>query len=136
MTKRLLLSWACLALLCACGGHKYGSAKDGEAVAFQRRTFKLLKTPDPQFELAIEGMLSSSYEAVVKSHSELSPAGVGFFAYSVSPKGAAYPFSEIEVSCLMQERYARGRGPELCGEFFTQLSRRIAAELAARQPKQ
>ena len=36
------------------------------------------------------------------------------FTYSLAPKGAVYPFSEIEVSCIMQEKYARRSG-RICG---------------------
>ncbi|MCM2267764.1 MAG: hypothetical protein NDI60_08350 [Elusimicrobiales bacterium] len=121
------------ALLCACSGPRgAGPASKSAAVVFQKQTFKLLKTPDPDFEAALEGLLSASYEAAVKAHAGDSPLEIGF-GYSLSPKGAVYPFSEIEVSCLMQARYASGRGPELCGDFFGELGRRVQRALAARQ---
>jgi hypothetical protein len=126
---RLFLSGACAALLCACGGGGLRPAKDGAAVAMQRQSFKLLKTPDPQLEAELEGILSASYETVTKAHAD----GTGFFAYSLSPKGASYPLSEIEVSCLVQEGGPRSAGKKLCAEFFMELDQRIEKALAARR---
>ena len=102
------------------------------AVVFEKRVFKLLKTPDPELEASLEGMLSDSFDAAVKNHSGDNPLDIGF-AYSLAPHGAVYPFSEIEISCLMQEKYARRRGPELCGYFFDDLGARITKALAGRQ---
>ena len=116
-------------MLCACGGTGIRPAKDGAAVAMQRQTFKLLKTPDPEFEAELEGVLSSSYEAVTKAHSD----GTGFFAYTLTPKGAVYPLSEIEVSCLVQEGGPSSAGKRLCAEFFQELDLRIEKALAARR---
>ncbi|OGR68926.1 MAG: hypothetical protein A2179_03540 [Elusimicrobia bacterium GWC2_63_65] len=129
MRIKFFLAGACAALLCACGGGGLRPAKDGAAVAMQRQSFKLLKTPDPEFEAELEGILSASYETVTKAHAD----GTGFFAYSLSPKGAAYPLSEIEVSCLVQEGGPRLAGKRLCAEFFGELELRIGKALAARQ---
>ncbi len=136
MKRHKALAALLAAGLAACGGSAAQAPARGDAVAVRQHNFKLLKTPDPELELALEGILAGAYEAVLKSHSEFFGKGAGVFTYSVSPKGASYPFSEIEVSCLVQERYARGRGPELCGEFFDQLSRRLKTELAAREPRE
>jgi hypothetical protein len=92
----------------------------------------LVKTPDPDLEAALEGMLLSSYEASVKAHSGDEPLKIGF-TYSISPKGAIYPFSEIEVDCIMQEKYARRSGPQLCGDFFRELGARVKRAVAGRQ---
>jgi hypothetical protein len=124
----LLALAACLA--CACAGPR-GSGGNGSAVVFQKQTFKLLKTPDPDFEAAIEGLLSSSYETAARNHSGDNPMEIGF-TYSMSPKGAAYPFSEIEVSCIMQEKYSRGYGPELCGDFFREVAAKVKRAVAAK----
>lgn len=129
---RLFLAGACAALLCACSGPRANKLLNGAAVVFQKQVFKLVKTPDPELEAALEGVLSASYDASAKAYAGDSPLEIGF-AYSLSPKGAVYPFSEIEVSCLMQERYARSRGPELCGYFFEDLGRRLKKQIAARQ---
>lgn len=122
------LASAC-ALLCACGGGGIRPAGDGEAVAMQRQVFKLLKVPDPEFETELGGLLSASYEAVTKAHS----GETGFFVYSMSPKGAVYPMSEIEVSCLVQKGGSRSAGKKLCAEFFGELGSRIDKALAARR---
>ncbi len=104
----------------------------GAAIVFEKRTFKLVKTPDPDLEAALEGLLSASYDKAVKNLVGDNPMEAGF-TYSLAPKGAVYPFSEIEVSCILQEKYARKRGPELCGDFFTELDGRIKKAVAGRQ---
>ncbi len=104
----------------------------GDSIVFDKKTFELLKTPDAELESMLEGTLSSSYETAVKNHAGDRPLEIGF-AYSMAPKGAVYPMSEIEVSCIMQEKYASRNGPELCGDFFAELEARIKTALAGRQ---
>ncbi len=104
----------------------------GAAIVFEKRTFKLVRIPDPELEAALEGLLTASYEAAIKDHAGDNPMDIGF-TYSLAPKGAVYPFSEIEVSCILQEKYANRRGPELCGYFFTQLDGKIRKAVAGRQ---
>ncbi len=114
---------------CAAPGPSGQGTKDqpsgpGAAIVFEKRTFKLVKTPDPDLEAALEGLLSASYDIAVRNHVGDKPMEIGF-TYSLAPKGAVYPFSEIEVSCIMQEKYARRSGPEICGDFFRELDVKI-----------
>ena len=104
----------------------------GAAAIYDRRTFALVKIPDPELEMALEGILSASHAAAVRRYSGDSPLEIGF-TYSMAPRGAVYPFSEIEVSCIMQQKYASRKGPELCAGFFSELDARIKKALAARQ---
>lgn len=133
----LLPALAVLAAGCAApqpegaAGRPAASTKSA-AIVFEKRTFKLVRIPDPELEAALEGYLTASYDAAVKNHVGDDPLEIGF-TYSLAPKGAVYPFSEIEVSCIMQERYARRRGPELCGFFFTDLDKRLQKAVAGRQ---
>lgn len=122
---KILAGLLCLsfALFGGCSGPR-GSGGPAAAVAFQKKIFKLSKTPNPALEAALEGLLSASYQAAAKNHSGDSPMKIGF-TYSLAPRGAVYPFSEIEVSCLIQEKYARSSGPELCGDFFRELDVKI-----------
>ena len=101
------------------------------AIAFEKRTFKLVKTPDPDLEAALEGILTASYDTAVKNHAGDKPMEIGF-TYSLAPKGAVYPFSEIEVSCIMQERYAGRSGPQICGDFFEELGIRIKSAVGGK----
>jgi len=103
----------------------------GSAIVFEKRTFKLVKTPDADLEAALEGMLSASYDTAVRNHAGDKPMEIGF-TYSLAPRGAVYPFSEIEVSCIMQEKYARRSGPEICGDFFRELDARIKTAVGGR----
>lgn len=132
MSKKNFLPPLCLAasLLCSCAGFgardsgKSGLSGPGAAVIFEKRIFKLSKTPNPGIEAALEGALAGSYQAAVNNHSGDKPMEIGF-TYSVAPNGASYPFSEIEVSCIMQEKYARRKGPGLCKDLFQELDLRI-----------
>ncbi len=123
----LLLS---VSLACACaapgpaGRQQDQPSGPGAAIVFEKRLFKLVKTPDPDLEGALEGLLSASYDLAVRNHAGDKPMEIGF-TYSLAPKGAVYPFSEIEVSCIMQEKYARRSGPEICGDFFRELEIKI-----------
>lgn len=136
--RRSLLLLPLLAALGACTAARVEqppaqpAAGPGAATVFERRTFKLVKTPDQDLEQALEGMLSASYEAALKKRSGDNPADIGF-TYSLAPKGAVYPFSEIEVSCIMQDKYARRSGAALCGDFYADLEERVKKALAGRQ---
>jgi hypothetical protein len=131
----LLLPFA--AVFCACSATAPAQKKQeqpsgpGAAIVFEKRTFKLVKTPDPDLEAALEGLLSASYDTAVKNHVGDKPMEIGF-TYSLAPKGAVYPFSEIEVSCIMQEKYARRSGPEICGDFFRELDVKIKKAVAGK----
>ncbi len=129
---KLLLPLLLPVFMCSCAGTGRPRAPGGyAAVVVQKRTFKLVKTPDPELEAALAGLLSSGYEAAFKSAGDASE-NTGF-TYSMSPKGASYPLSEIEVSCLMREKYAKSRGPEICGEFFREVGVRVKRAVAGRQ---
>lgn len=133
-----LLPAAAALLLAACSGPRTGGpgaaapAGPSAATVFEKRTFKLVRTPDPDLEQALEGMLSGAHAAAAKALAETSLADIGF-TYSLAPKGAVYPFSEIEVSCIMQEKYAARRGPELCGAFFAELDAKIKKAVGKRK---
>lgn len=101
------------------------------ATVVENRTFRLSKTPDPQLEMDLPDMLSASYSAAAAEYSGGEPMKVGF-TYSLSPKGAIYPFSEVEVSCIVQHKYAGKKGPELCADFFSRLESRINKALELR----
>ena len=133
-TKLLLPACFAAAFFCACaapGQHDEGQVKPaspGAAVVFGKQVFKLSKTPDTDLEAALADLLSDSYQAAVKNHYGDKPMELGF-TYSMAPKGAIYPFSEIEVSCIMQDKYARVKGPGLCGDFFAELDQHIKRAL-------
>lgn len=123
------------AALCSCSAPRPEQSRKqpgpGAAIVFGKKTFKLVKTPDPELEAALEGMLSASYDIAVKNHAGEKPMDMGF-TYSLAPKGAVYPFSEIEVSCIIQEKYARRGGAEICGDFFGKLGGRIKSALGGK----
>jgi hypothetical protein len=119
----------------AAESEKAGFSDSASAVDFEKRTFKMMSKPDPAMEESLAGMLSDSYDAAVRHYAGDRPMEIGF-TYSLAPRGAVYPFSEIEVSCIMQSTYARCSGPEICGDFFRELGskiKRALPELLARR---
>jgi hypothetical protein len=135
--KNLFFALAAAALISACAVPRISGpdgvpSGPGAASVFEKQVFKFTKTPDPDLEQALEGMLSDSYALAVRNHTGDKPMEIGF-TYSLSPRGAVYPFSEIEISCIMQDRFAGRYGRELCGDFFTQFGARLEKALADKQ---
>lgn len=79
------------------------------------RTYALGKEPDQERERFFQDLLDAAQTAAVKRHGGASETG---FSYSLSLKGAVYPFSEVEVSCLIQKADA-SQGRRLCSDFFS-----------------
>ena len=119
-----LLSVAFLCLLSACSALKPGAPAPARerAVVFQTRVYALSKTPDSDLEIALPDIVAESYYYASKKAG--APADAGF-SYTLAPKGAVYPFSEMEVSCVVREKYASRYGTELCSAFFGHLDRQI-----------
>lgn len=113
-----------LLVLGACGALKPGAPVHvrERAVVFQTRLYALSKTPDSDLEIALPGIVAESHNYVFKKAD--APADAGF-SYTLAPKGAVYPFSEMEVACVIREKYASRYGAELCSAFFSNLGRKI-----------
>jgi len=114
---KLFFTAAALVVLWGCAGTKGpdGSSPRQRAVVNSSRTYALGRVPDQEREQAFQDLLEAARSEAVKKHGEASEIG---FAYSLSPKGAVYPFSEVEVSCLMQKADA-SEGEKLCSDFFS-----------------
>ena len=112
-----LLAAAALLVLCGCVGTKGpgGSSPRQRAVVHSGRTYALGRVPDQEREQAFQDLLEAARTEAVRKHGDAQDIG---FAYSLLPKGAVYPFSEVEVSCLMQKADA-SEGEKLCSDFFT-----------------
>lgn len=113
-----------LLALGACSALKPGAPAPARerAVVFQTRLYALSKTPDPGLEIALPDMVAESHNYAFKKAN--APADAGF-SYTLAPKGAVYPFSEIEVACVIRKKYASRYGAELCSAFFSNLARKI-----------
>ena len=128
---KLPLAAALAALACACSAPppavkpQGAEAPAGPSAArvYDKRMFKLVRTPNPDLDSALDGALTGSWQAAAKNLAGDKPLDIGF-TYSMTPRGATYPFSDIEVSCIMQEKYFR-KGEKLCGDFFTELDARL-----------
>jgi hypothetical protein len=100
-----------------CAGSKGPGASSPRqrAVVNSSRTYALGRVPDQEREQAFQDLLTAAQAAAVSRHGDASEIG---FSYSLAPKGAVYPFSEVEVSCLMQKADS-SQGKKLCADFFT-----------------
>ena len=92
------------------------------AMVFQTRRYALSKIPDSGLEAALPELVSQSHDYAFKNAD--APADAGF-SYTLAPKGAIYPFSEMEVSCIIREKYASRYGAGLCSAFFSSLGVKI-----------
>ena len=109
------------ALACACfwgcSGHKNPSpsvAPPQQAVAQSARTYALGREPDQERERAFQALLVAAHSEALDRHGAAPETGL---SYSLSPKGTVYPFSEVEVVCLVQKAdFSQGRA--FCEEFF------------------
>ena len=145
--RRLALAALAAALACGCATprsgveegtgargarHRAAAQPVSRAVVYDKRVFRLSKNPDPDLEAGLEDMLTASYEAAARTLDGDKPLDIGF-TYSMSPKGAVYPFSEVEVSCIMQEKYSHKLGPQLCGELYREFGARVRKAVAGKQ---
>ena len=114
-----------LLALGACAAPKPGAPAPARerAVVFQTRNYPLSKIPDPELEIALPDLLAQSYDSALKKAAD-APTDAGF-SYTLSPKGAVYPFSEVEVSCVIREKYASRYGAEICAAFYSALDKII-----------
>ncbi|HAH31882.1 MAG TPA: hypothetical protein DCL44_06160 [Elusimicrobia bacterium] len=124
--KKLL---AALLVLGACAAPKPGEpapARD-QAVVFKTHNYVFSKTPDPDLETALPDLVAQSYDSACETLPD-APSEAGF-SYTLAPKGAVYPFSEVEVACVIREKYASRYGEELCSAFFSALGKKIKSGL-------
>lgn len=89
------------------------------AKVFERQEFRLSKKPDSAIQEGFQKILDTAYMKTVEANAGDNPREIGFI-YSLRPTGAIYPFSEVEVSCIIQERH-QDKGGEFCGKFFSVL---------------
>jgi len=109
---KLLLPVIALFFGCGCVFLKSRTpAPRQSALTHSARTYSLGKVPDQDRERAFQDLLAAAQARAARGDSA---AG---FSYSLAPKGAVYPFSEVEVVCLVQ-RSDSGSGDDLCSDFF------------------
>lgn len=115
--KKIFYIPAAIFFFCGCAGTKgHGASSPRQrAVVNSSRTYALGRVPDQEREQAFQDLLAAAQAEAVRKHGGAWEIG---FAYSLSPRGAVYPFSEVEVSCLMQKADA-SQGEQLCSDFFS-----------------
>jgi len=99
-----------------------------QAVSHSTRVYVLGKVPDQEREQAFQDLLSSAQAAAAKRGGGPETG----FSYSLAPRGAVYPFSEVEVVCLVQKADS-SLGDALCSDFFRTVDRGMKRLLAPKQ---
>jgi hypothetical protein len=127
---RFLVLPAALVALCSCAARQGAPVPARElAAVVQTRVFALSRTPDPDLELALPDLAGLSYAYVVYTMTVPPDSG---FTYTLSPKGAIYPFSQVEINCSMRKKFAERYGEEICSAFLSDLGKRIAQTIKDR----
>ncbi len=57
-------------------------------------------------------VLDESYLKVFEDYSKIG------FTYMLSPAGSVNPLSEIDIKCMISERFSDDKGKEVCDKFF------------------
>ena len=99
---------------CVSSGGPGAALSRQRAVVHTSRTYALGRVPDPEREQAFQDLLAAAHAAALKKRGSADEIG---FSYSLSPKGAVYTFSEVEVSCLIKKADV-SQGRQLCSDFF------------------
>jgi hypothetical protein len=84
-----------------------------------KRIFDISKNPTPTEVKNFQYFTNSCFSQVAAGIEEFSTKG---FVYRISPQGAAYPFSKVEVACVVGENVAPDEAEELCGKFYECIS--------------
>ncbi len=97
------------------------SVKKNEAIIAKSRNY-ILENPTDYSE--IEGFNEKILEAYKRTISTTLWAKFrAGFVYKIIPKGVINPFSEIEVECLVRNKYSRRYGIKLCDKFFKNIEK-------------
>jgi len=120
--RNLALAAAAALALCACvgsGASVKAKPDHAKAVDVMKLIVRLHSTADQNDFAVFQTKVDKAYAAAVSGYSGAADAG---FVYSLSPTGAANPFSAIEVSCITRETHA-GKAEAQCEKFFELLKR-------------
>lgn len=117
-------------MACGCAGVNTGGSGNGVlkpgpnmAVTVETRTYLLGRIPDQEMERAFHNYVMASAK-LARKRVLRGKTGIGF-NYTLTPKGAVYPFSDVEVACIVQSRYVRRYGRSLCSEMFMRIDRKF-----------
>jgi hypothetical protein len=99
---------------CSVARNLISSVPRQQAMTHSMHTYTLGREPDQDREQAFQALLETAHAAALVKRGASPDTGL---SYSLSPKGAVYPFSEVEIACLVQKADA-GQGKALCKEFF------------------
>jgi|GEM_PF-967040 len=95
------------------------------AVVLGKEVFRLSPTQNLSLESKLPGLLlKAQQETFPKDLSDEEMKRFHGFTYSLSPNGVVYPYSSVEVSCIVQQKYSAEAQPE-CDAFFAVLRRDI-----------
>lgn len=95
------------------------------AVTVESKVYSLGRIPDSEAEQAFHDFVAASADSARKDVLGDARADVGF-NYTLTPRGPVYPFSEIEVACVVKAKNVRRYGRSLCSGMFDLIDSRFA----------
>jgi hypothetical protein len=92
------------------------SIKGNEAIVAKSENYILADPTD-------YNKIADFNEKILKAYKRtISPGSYGDFqagfVYKIVPKGIVNPFSEVQVECVVQNKYSGKYGEKLCNKFF------------------
>lgn len=97
------------------------SNKGKKTLIYKSKEYFLTKTPNYFIEQDFNKIVEDSFLSVYNNMDfEIKKS----FSYLINPKGASYPFSRVEVNCLVREDLSSTTANELCKLFFDRIDRK------------
>jgi len=83
-------------------------------VSSNYRSYKLKKYQDYDFEERFKNAVENSYSKTADKHKSN-------FTYSIKTQGAVYPFSEVDIICITDNKISLSKARDICEDFFANL---------------
>jgi len=91
------------------------SNENKKIVTFKSKEYFLSKTSNYAIEQDFQKIVEDSFSSVfTKLDFDIKKS----FSYIINPKGGIYPFSRVEVRCLVREDLSSKKANEICSSFF------------------
>ncbi len=123
-------------LLCGCSAKKLGNVQNvdvrpagpNSAVVVSSKKYSLGRALNPKKEQAFQDRVMISADSARKKITGSAGIPDIGFNYTITPKGVVYPFSEVEIECVVQSRYAGRYGADLCSAMFDMIDAKFPAQ--------
>ncbi|MEW6012876.1 MAG: hypothetical protein AB1602_05700 [Elusimicrobiota bacterium] len=83
-------------------------------VSSNYRNYKLKKYQDYHFEERFKNAVENSYSKTADKYKSN-------FTYSIKTQGAVYPFSDVDIICITDNKISLSKAKDICEDFFANL---------------